>query len=63
MQISWRGWALEYLILNYWEIPQIRINEDAEDYLTSNCNTYDVRDDNGRQFDFERLLGYYTIEN
>jgi len=45
------------------DMPQIRLNEDAEDYLTSNSNTYDVRDDNGRQFDFERLLGYYTIEN
>ena len=45
------------------DMPQIRINEDAEDYLTSNSNTMDVRDDEGRQFDFERLLGYYTIEN
>ena len=45
------------------DIPQIRLNEDANDYLTSNSNTSDERDELGRQKEFARLLGYYTIEN
>ena len=36
MQISSRGWALEYLILSYWEIPQIRINKWT--YVPETCS-------------------------
>ncbi len=45
------------------DIPQIRLNEDANDYQSSNSNTSDERDEQGRQIEFARLLGYYTIEN